>query len=158
MTYSRGYTVEGRGAWSRWTCEREGGGQTGTTRGDQHDDLAAVHAARHQQEAHHEALVNDAVAVLTDAREVLRLLPTVVTDVDTQTYRGEACVTPEAATDALSAWRYQLTALLPEPADRDERARWQFARDHGRSAACQHDHRQPVPTLDLETGRSTTVR
>ncbi|KOU04862.1 hypothetical protein ADK86_08125 [Streptomyces sp. NRRL F-5755] len=57
--------------WSRWTCEREGCGQTGTTRGDQHDDFAAVHGARHQQEARHEALVNDAVAVLTDAREVL---------------------------------------------------------------------------------------
>ncbi|MFB1046822.1 hypothetical protein [Streptomyces chrestomyceticus] len=151
MTYSRGYTVTGRGAWSRWSCEREGCGQTGTTRGDQHDDLAAVHAARHQQEVHHEALV-------TDAREVPRLLPGVVTDVDTHTHRGMACVTTEAVTDALSAWGYQLTAMLPEPADRDERARWQFARDHGRSAACQHDHRQPVATLDLETGRSTIVR
>ncbi|KOT80896.1 hypothetical protein ADK70_26925 [Streptomyces rimosus subsp. pseudoverticillatus] len=158
MTYSRGYTVQGRGAWSRWTCEREGCGQTGTTRGDQHDDLAAFHAARHQQEAHHEALVNDAVAALTDAREVLRLLPGVVTDVDTHTCRGEACVTPEAVTDALSAWGYQLTAMLPEPADRGERARWQFARDRGRSAACQHDHCQPVPALDLETGRSAIVR
>ncbi|MFK8843678.1 hypothetical protein [Streptomyces sp. Ac-502] len=56
--------------------------------GDHHDDLAAVHAARHQQEVRHEALVNDAVAALTDAREVLRLLPSVVTDVDTHTYRG----------------------------------------------------------------------
>ncbi|MFH8753832.1 hypothetical protein ACH4GK_42150 [Streptomyces rimosus] len=89
---------------------------------------------------------------------MLRLLPSVVTDVDTGTYRGAACVTPEAATAALAAWGYQLTAMLPEPADRDERARWQFARDRGRSAACQHDHRQPVATLDLETGRSTIVR
>lgn len=150
--------MAGRSAWSRCTCEREGCGQTGTTRGDQHDDLAAVHAARHQQEAHHEALVTDAVAVLTDAREVLRLLPGVVTDVDSDTYRGAACVTPEAATAALSAWGYQLTVMLPEPADRDERTRWQFARDHGRSAACQHDHRRPLATLDLETGRSTIVR
>ncbi|CAM5517336.1 MULTISPECIES: hypothetical protein [Streptomyces] len=104
MTYSRGYTVEGRAAWSRWTCEREGCGQTSTTRGEQHDDLAATRAARQQQEAHHEALVTDAIAVLTDDREVLRLLPSVVTDVDTHTCRGGVCVTPEAAADALTAW------------------------------------------------------
>ncbi|MFK8843677.1 hypothetical protein [Streptomyces sp. Ac-502] len=66
-------------------------------------------------------------------------------------------MTPEAATDALSAWGYQLTAMLPEPADRDERQSWQFARDCGRDVACRHDQRQPVPTLDLETGRSTIV-
>ncbi|RSO49629.1 hypothetical protein DMH15_02870 [Streptomyces sp. WAC 06725] len=28
----------------------------------------------------------------------------------------------------------------------------------GRSAACQYDQRQPVPTLGLETGRSIVVR
>ncbi|KOT80893.1 hypothetical protein ADK70_26910 [Streptomyces rimosus subsp. pseudoverticillatus] len=107
------------------------------------DDLVAVHGA---------------VAALADAREVLRLLPTVVTDVDADTYRGAACVSPEAAAQALSVWGDQLTALLPEPADRGERLSWQRARDRGRDVVCQHDQRQPVPTLHLETGRSTVVR
>ncbi|WP_157850255.1 hypothetical protein [Streptomyces rimosus] len=52
---------------------------------------------------------------------------------------------------------YQLTALLPELADRGEHLSWQRARDCGRGAACQHDHRQPVPALGLETGRATVV-
>ncbi|MFF7987677.1 hypothetical protein ACFZDK_53020 [Streptomyces sp. NPDC007901] len=124
--YSRGYQVEGRGAWSRWTCEREGCGETGTTRGDRHDHIAEMRAARHQQEAHREALIGDAVAVLKDAQEVLRLLPDVVTDVDTDTYRGKACVTPEAAKDALYVWQNQLTGMLPEPADLDGRTEWRW--------------------------------
>ncbi|WP_235490720.1 hypothetical protein [Streptomyces roseoverticillatus] len=126
--------------------------------GDQHDDLAEMRAARHQQEAHHEALIGDAVAVLADAQEVVRLLAGVVTDVDTKTYRGDACVTPEAAEAALYAWREQLTAMLAEPADGDDRGCWQRAGDHGRRAACKHDQRRPVPTLDLEAGQSTGVR
>ncbi|WP_431047212.1 hypothetical protein ACQUSR_33775 [Streptomyces sp. P1-3] len=96
--------------------------------------------------------------MLKDAQEVLRLLPGVVTDVDTETYRGKACVTPESAKEALFVWQDQLTAMLPEPAARDERVRWRWARDHGRRAACTHDQRRPVPTLDLETGTSTAVR
>ncbi|MFG2463722.1 hypothetical protein ACGFWE_42745 [Streptomyces sp. NPDC048523] len=155
--YSRGYTMEARGAWSRWTCEREGCGQAGTTRGDQHDDIAAMQASNHQQVAHYEALIGDAVAVLTDAHEAVRLLSGVVTDVDTTTYRGDACVTPEAAQDALYAWTNQLTGMLPEPPEGEARWNWRWARDHGRRAACQHDTRRPVPTLDLETGKSTTV-
>ncbi|MEU1129536.1 hypothetical protein ABZ383_06665 [Streptomyces sp. NPDC005900] len=156
--YSRGYTVEVRGAWSRWTCEREGCGGTGTTRGDQHDDVAAVRAARHQQEAHYEALIGDAVAVLMDAREAVRLLAGVVTDIDTTTYRGDVCVTPEAAQDALYAWKDQLTAMLPEPADGEARLKWRWARDHGQEVVCKHDKRRPVRTLDLETGESAIVR
>ncbi|MFJ9590867.1 hypothetical protein [Streptomyces acidicola] len=113
--YSRGYKVEGRGAWSRWICEREGCGETSTKRGDRHDDLAAWEAAGHQQEAHREALIADAAAALQDAREALRLSPNLVTDVDTHTYRGGACVTPEAATDALGVWKDQLTTM---PVDR----------------------------------------
>ncbi|MER5916704.1 hypothetical protein ABT124_41635 [Streptomyces sp. NPDC001982] len=128
--YSRGHKAEVRGAWSRWTCEREGCGESGTTRGDQHDDVTAVWAARHQQEAHYEALIGDAVAVLTDATEAVCLLSGVVTDVDTTTYRGDACVTPEAAQDALYAWRNQLTAMLPEPADAEARLKRRWARDH----------------------------
>ncbi|MEU2779723.1 hypothetical protein ABZ646_44595 [Streptomyces sp. NPDC007162] len=82
-----------------------------------------MRAARHQHEAHRESLIDDAVAVLKDAQEALRLLPDVVTDVDTDTYQGKACVTPEAAKDALYVWQDQLTALLPEPADLDDRTR-----------------------------------
>ncbi|KEF09835.1 hypothetical protein DF18_37040, partial [Streptomyces rimosus] len=88
-----------------------------------------------------------------DAR--LRLLPGVVTDVDAHTYRGEACVTPEAAADALPGCADQLTAMLPKPADRDGRLRWQRVRDHGRSAACRRDQRRPVPTLDLASPAAT---
>lgn len=96
---------------------RPGGcGETGTTRGDQHDDLAEHRAARHQQEAHHGVLVTDAVTVLGDAPEVLRLLDGVVTGIDTNTHRGAACVTPEDAERALRAWCHQLTSLLPRPA------------------------------------------
>ncbi|MFI9311314.1 hypothetical protein [Streptomyces triculaminicus] len=57
-------------------------------------------------------------------------------------------MTPEAAQDALYAWREQLTAILAEPADGD---------DHGRRVACRHDQRRPVPILDLETGQPTGV-
>jgi hypothetical protein len=92
------------------------------TRGDQHDDLAPVRAARHQRQAHYDVLIGDAVAVLKDAQVMLRLLPIAVS-VDTDAYRGRACVTSEAATDALGVWEGQLTAMLPEPNDRNE-ARW----------------------------------
>ncbi|MDX3696290.1 hypothetical protein PV726_39480 [Streptomyces europaeiscabiei] len=68
-------------------------------RGDRHDDAAAVRAARHEQ-AHYEALIGDAVLVLTDAPEAVRLLSGVVTDVATTTYCGDACVRPEAAQSA----------------------------------------------------------
>jgi hypothetical protein len=156
--YSRGYTVAVRGAWSRWTCEREGCGETGTTRGDQHDDVAAVRASRHQQEAHYEALIGDAVAALEDAREAVSLLSGVVTDVDTTTHRGDACVTPEAAQKALYAWKNQLTGMLPEPPEGEARWNWRWARDHGQRAVCKHDKRRPVRTLDLETGESAIVR
>jgi hypothetical protein len=83
-------------------------------------------------------------AGLTSKAAVARLLPNMVTDADTHTYRGQACVTPEAATDALSVWNDQLTAMLLEPTDRDERVGWRLARDHGRENACQHDKRRPV--------------
>jgi hypothetical protein len=96
--------------------------------------------------------------VLTDATEAVRLLPGVVTDVDTTTYRGDACVTPESAQDALYAWRNQLPAMPPEPADGEARLKWRWARDHGQKAVCKHDKRRPVPMLDLETGESTIVR
>lgn len=64
-------------------------------------------------------------------------------------------MTPEAARAALYAWRDQRTAMLAEPADGEDRGRWQRGRDHGRRAACKHDQRRPAPTLDLETGQST---
>ncbi|GHB03143.1 hypothetical protein GCM10010330_66740 [Streptomyces tendae] len=100
--YSRGSTAEVRGAWSRWTCDRECRGETATARGDQHDDIA----------------------VLTGAQEAVRLLSGAVTDVDTTTYRGDACVTPEAAQDALCAGKNQLTGMLREPPEGESRWNW----------------------------------
>jgi hypothetical protein len=35
----------------------------------------------------------------------------------------------------------------------EERLRWQWARDNGRSAACKYDQGRPVATLGLETAR-----
>lgn len=61
-------------------------------------------------------------------------------------------MTPESAQDALYAWRDQLTALLPEPADGEARLKWRWARDHGQKAVCKHGKRRPVSTPDLETG------
>ncbi|MGW2183984.1 hypothetical protein ACWCXX_39670 [Streptomyces sp. NPDC001732] len=112
---------------------------TETVRGDQHDDRAATYAARHQEETHPDALVADAIAALSTACAVLHLLPaTVATVVDPYTYRGRACVTPEAAADALGAWESQLTAMLPEPSDLDERVLWRMAGQHGSDAVCKH--------------------
>ncbi|MFJ9714287.1 hypothetical protein [Streptomyces sp. NPDC101234] len=91
-----------------------------------------MQVARHRQEDHRAALIGDAVAVLKDAQEVLCRSPDVVTDVDTDTYRGKASVTPEAMRDALFAWQDQLTAML---------------------SPCKHDT-LPGDPLDLETGRA----
>ena len=145
MGYSRGYEVDGRGAWSRWRCVREDCGATATTRGDQHDDLAAWDAAAHQEQAHRDALLRDAIEALTAARDALNPLWHVVTDVDTRSVRGTACVSPEDAEDALHVWACQLAAALPEPADPDERARWRLDRDTAVRRACQHDERRPLP-------------
>ncbi|MFF3539698.1 hypothetical protein ACFYXP_38005 [Streptomyces sp. NPDC002466] len=141
MGYSRGYRTEHRDVWSRWTCERDGCEAAGTVHGDQHDDRAATYAARHQEETHRDALITDAIAALRTARAALdQLSSAAVTDVDTYTYRGRACVTPEAAADALGAWESQLTATLPEPSDPDERVLWKMAGHHGSDAICKHSH------------------
>ncbi|MFB7853607.1 hypothetical protein ACFC34_42455 [Streptomyces sp. NPDC056053] len=138
MGYSRGYRTEHRDTWSQWTCERDGCEASKTVHGDQHDDRAATYAARHQEETHRDALITDAITALSTARAALHLLPGVVTDVDTHTYRGRACVTPEAAADALGMWESQLTATLPEPSGQDERVLWRLAGHHGREAVCKH--------------------
>ncbi|MFB7958457.1 hypothetical protein [Streptomyces sp. NPDC056045] len=138
MGYSRGYRTEHRDTWSRWTCERDGCEASKTVHGDQHDDRAATCAARHQEETHRDALIADAIAALSTARAALHRLPGVVTDVDTHTYRGRACVTPEAAADALGMWESQLTATLPKPSGQDERVLWKLAGHHGREAVCEH--------------------
>ncbi|MFD8828224.1 hypothetical protein ACFV1C_38550 [Streptomyces sp. NPDC059605] len=57
-------------------------------RGDQHDDRAATYAIRDQEETHCDVLIIDAIAELRAAQAALHLLPRVVTDVDTHTYRG----------------------------------------------------------------------
>ncbi|MFF3343656.1 hypothetical protein [Streptomyces flavidovirens] len=140
--YSRGYSVEPRGAWAKWTCEREGCGQSGTDRGEEAADNAAWAAAMHQQEQHRELVVREAAQCLRHAQEILRALPQVLTDIDVVTHRGHACVTPESAQEALSSWAWQVLAQLPEPEPGVE--------DFAARSMCRHNTRPHRPALRSE--------
>ncbi|MFJ2781586.1 hypothetical protein [Kitasatospora sp. NPDC087315] len=152
MSYSRGYRVEGRGAWSRWTCEREGCAETATVRGEGHEDQAAWAAAGHQQKAHFELMVREAAEALRDAARVLAASGLVLTDLDVRARQGTVCVSPQAADQALGQWAWQLLARLPQPPealDRDERIRWEMGQDFARQRVCEHDGRPGRPVVLL---------
>ncbi|MFI1890700.1 hypothetical protein [Streptomyces jumonjinensis] len=138
-SYSRGYTVENRGAWVKWTCDREGCGAKGTERGDQADDVTEWKAAAHQQDEHYEVLIRQALEVLRDAHTVMSTLSEVVTDIDSSTRCGEPCVTPEAAADSLAVWAWQTESPLPAPDTYEDRLRWEWAKETGAKHACAHD-------------------
>ncbi|MFJ2746184.1 hypothetical protein ACIO3O_41720 [Streptomyces sp. NPDC087440] len=143
--YSRGYTVSSRGAWASWVCDREGCGATGTGRGEEPADRAAWAAAAHQQEAHHQAVADEATRALTDAADLLRASSSSLTDVDVRTHRGTACVTPQAAWDALSLWAVQLRSQQPEPGDKDARYGWRLDQSLARQGICTHEPAPPRP-------------
>ncbi|MFH8483065.1 hypothetical protein [Streptomyces sp. NPDC018055] len=114
MPYDRGYTVESRGAYSLWKCQREGCEERGRNRGDEHEDQAAWWAAAHQHNEHREVLIREAAKTLSDAAEVLMTLTRTLTDVDTNTPTGPACMKPLHASQALKSWASQMKALLPD--------------------------------------------
>ncbi|CAM5286948.1 hypothetical protein GCM10010329_85840 [Streptomyces spiroverticillatus] len=147
--YSRGCTVESRGAWASWTCDREGCDAKGTSRGEEPADRAACAAAAHQQEAHHQMVIKEAAQALKDASDVLLASFGTLTDVDVRTSRGTACVTPQDAWEALSLWTVQLRSQQPEPDDKDARYGWRLEQILTRQGVCPHEpglrRSQPAP-------------
>ena len=149
MPYSRGYTVESRGLYSRWECHREGCGAHGSRRDDQHPDTAAWDAAAHQQKMHREQMLRDVMDALESAANALGPLAGSLTDLDTETYRGPACVTPQAVQSALQIWKWQVEALLPEPEARHEKTRHTVCLGLAADHVCQHSAR-PRTSLSWE--------
>ncbi|MER8103913.1 hypothetical protein [Kitasatospora sp. NPDC094016] len=157
MSYSRGYRIEARGAWSRWTCEREDCQAAATARGEDHQEEAAWAAAAHQQQEHYEVTVREAAQALRDAARVLAASDMLLTDIDTHTTRGKACVTPQAAEQALGRWAWQLLVRLPEPAGREQRLSRQMERQFAVEQVCEHDDRPRRPVVVLDpTGATRT--